>query len=168
MKFEVHKVIYDVTDERVKDLIGKKVVLGTNLYSLSKDVEQESDAFVDVLKGIDKTHGYFMFDNGRMANLIYPADNPTTYRPFESPEEMIDIFRFRVCEVDGYNPVVDGYSPSVSLPIIWLKYKDSNTRQMVTAFADTGIEMGSTYMSWGAAFKDMVFLDNTPCGVKIN
>ena len=156
MDFDITKVIFDVCDARVKDLIGKKVVLGTNLFAISKDVERETDAFVDVLKGIDKIHGYFMFDNGRMANLIYPATEiENSYRPYKERQEV-------------YNAAYDRSpkTPPDARPFVWIRHKESGNILLVTGYLTNGI-FADNFYSFEELFEKFEYLDGTPCGVRL-
>lgn len=155
MDFDITKVIFDVEDERVKDLIGKKVVLGTNLFAISKNVERETDAFVCVLKGIDKIHNYFMFDNGRLANLIYPIeDRQTSYRPYKERQEV-------------YNAAYDRSpkTPPDARPFVWIRHKESGNILLVTGFLTNGI-FADNFYSFEELFEKFEYLDGLPCGVR--
>ena len=80
------------------------------------------------------------------------------YRPFNDTTEFIVEYETRI----GNNK-----NPPNTMPLIWVKHKDSETVELITAFCKDGVEMGGTYMTWGFFFDAIVFLDKSPCGVEI-
>ncbi len=80
------------------------------------------------------------------------------YRPCHNMDEFLQVVNFRVLKA----------RPPYSMPFVWVKYKASNTRNLVTGYTDSGVELGATFVSWEHLFSNLTFLDNTPCGVKIN
>ena len=191
MLFETHKVIYSGKD--AENLIGKEFYYSNDLLELCLDVEKENIYSRAILVKADNDMLPFkMRDVGGhevWVKLLYPIpeeniihivkDEPETeinyprevlpneeekeviyephYRAFNSVEELIERWNF-------LNPCT---RPAHTMPLVWVKYKDSNTRQLVTAFADNGIEMGAEFMTWEYFFEKMEFLDGTPCGVLI-
>ena len=148
-----------------ESLFGKKVFYSDTLVDLKLCVEgtikQTPRDYVD--EGAD----FFPFgvDTGKQDpeyfKYIYPAEKPTAYVAFSSAGELISTYEERVCA----NP---NKRPPYTMPIIWVKYKNSDTVSMITGFAKTGVELGAEFQSWEHFFKTMLFLDGTPCGVRIN
>ena len=166
MTFEVHKVV-DEGKSGTK-YIGQKVFFADTILGLMKAVESGIPAKLEEVDTRISTPFVFWSDDGGWVSyrFIYPAEEEkekvTKYRPFSSSEELIDFYDKRVCP----NPVK---RPPYTMPLIWVKYnaEKSSTIQLITAFTNTGVEMGAEYMAWDYFFEKMVFLDNTPCGVKI-
>jgi hypothetical protein len=90
-------------------------------------------------------------------DYVLDSEEKTGYRPFNNVDELIQRWNF-------LNPCT---RPAYTMPLIWVKHKRSETVELITAFCKDGVEMGSSYMTWGYFFDAMVFLDNTPCGVEI-
>lgn len=193
MLFETHKVIYSGKD--AENLIGKEFYYSNNLLELCLDVEKENPYSRAILVKADNDMLPFkMRDVGGhevWVKLLYPIpeeniihivkDEPETESainypsevlPNEEEKEVIDEPHYRAFnDVDElivrWNFLNPNPRPAYTMPLIWVKYKDSNTRQLVTAFADNGVEMGAEFMTWEYFFEKMEFLDGTPCGVLI-
>ena len=187
MKFETHKVIYNGKD--AENLIGKEFYYSNDLLELYLDVEKENIYSRAILVKADRDFLPFKMrdigGNEVWVKLLYPIpeeniihivkDKPETesannypvlpnevidephYRAFNSVDELVERWGF-------INPCL---RPDCTMPLIWVKYKDSNTRQLITAFSDNGVEMGAEFRTWGYFFEKMEFLDGTPCGVLI-
>lgn len=157
MEMVLNYVIYDTSDPRVEDLIGKPVMTGMRLLDLEQNLEKEDEGFVDVLQGVDTTHNYFMLKSGRLCNLIYSWDKPTKeerYRPFKSVEEL--------CA--KWTRFVPSSRPEGTMPLIWVKYKDTDNSYLITGFTSKGIIAGEDYFTWEEAFDKLSFLDNCTFG----
>lgn len=169
MKFETSKVIYDIRDLEGSNF-GKRYYFHDNLVELANLVTNDDKEHIGTLMEISSNFKSFPFAvkvDGEVlwTSLLYPVEEGAeeqlpVYRSFNSVEEFIGTYTERVCENPSKNP-------PLTMPLIWLKYKNGNTRGLVTAFCDDGVEMGGTYMTWGYLIDTMVFLDNSPCGVEI-
>lgn len=158
MTFELNKIIDDTSTD-IKP--GTIVFYANNLEHLKDFVETEK--IKGVFAGVTNFGRFIINVNGveTDAKYIYPAGEVVERtRAFLDVNEFIYTYEHRVCK----NPAA---RPPHTMPLIWVKHKDSNTVELVTAFCDDGIEMGGTYMTWGYLVDTMVFLDNSPCGVKI-
>lgn len=82
------------------------------------------------------------------------------YRPFMNFEELVRTFEARVCKSPCKRP-------RFTMPIIWVRYKESNTIQMITSYSGNGVEMGGEFMEWESIYNKLLFLDNSPCGVEL-
>lgn len=80
------------------------------------------------------------------------------YRPCNNMAEFLQVVDKRVLKE----------IPPYSMPFVWVKYKASNTRNLITGYTDEGVELGATFVSWNHLFANFTFLDIAPCGVKIN
>lgn len=169
MKFKAADVIFDIRDLEGSNF-GKKYYFHDNLVELANLVTNDDKGHIGTLMEISSASKLFPFAvkvDGEVlwTSLLYPVEESAeerlpVYRPFNSPEEFIETYTERVCK----NPSA---RPPHTMPFIWVKHKNSNTVELVTAFCDDGVEMGGTYMTWGYFVDAMVFLDNSPCGVKI-
>ena len=164
MTFEVHKVVDNSLE--CEKWIGKKVYYADDLISLMMYVEGKVGEEPAKVCGIGSVTHPFGIENGigdvSMWKYIYPAEEKPKeekYRPFESVDELVDVFKMHVCN----NPKM----PPNAMPLIWLKYKNSNSVCMVTGFTDTGIEMGAEFQSWGFLIERMTFFNGYPCGVEV-
>lgn len=158
MTFELNKIIDDTSTD-IKP--GTVVYYANNLEHLKDFVETEK--VKGVLTGVTTFGRFRITANGGEvdAKYIYPAGEVVEEtRAFLDVNEFIYTYEHRVCK----NPAA---RPPHTMPLIWVKHKNSNTVELVTAFCDDGIEMGGTYMTWGYFVDAMVFLDNSPCGVEI-
>lgn len=192
MLFETHKVIYSGKD--ADKLIGKEFYYSNDLLELCLDVEKENIYSRAILVKADNDMLPFkMRDVGGhevWVKLLYPIPEENiihivkdeekkeviTEQPSEvideQPSEVIDEPHYRAFNsvgelIERWNDLTPCTRPLCTMPLVWVKYKDSNTIQLVTAFADNGVEMGSVFMTWEYFFEKMEFLDGTPCGVLI-
>ena len=164
MTFDITKVCY----KPKKELLGTKVYFHKNLNLLATVVTEENGVYTGVVDKIDKSDTNMPFCvSGIWCSLVYPVEEEPKevslpkYRPFADMKEFIDTYETRVSKNPSKNP-------PYTMPLIWVKYKNSETVELITAFCKDGVEMSSsTYMTWGYFFDAMVFLDNTPCGVEI-
>ena len=156
MDFDITKVIFDVEDERVKNLIGKRVIFGTDIRSLKKDIEQYKVLSIGILRGVDKRTQYFVFDNGRYANVIYPdTEVEGDYRPYKERQEV-------------YNAAYDRSpkTPPDARPFVWIRHKESGNILLVTGYLTNGI-FADNFYSFEELFEKFEYLDGTPCGVRL-
>ena len=186
MLFETHKVIYSGKD--AENLIGKEFYYSNDLLELCLDVEKENIYSRAILvKADDDLLPFKMRDSGGhevWVKLLYPIpeeniihivkDEEETEKEVidEQPSEVIDEPHYRAFNgvdelIVRWNFINPCTRPAHTMPLIWVKYKDSNTKQLVTAFADNGVEMGAEFMTWEYFFEKMEFLDGTPCGVLV-
>lgn len=192
MLFETHKVIYSGKD--AENLIGKEFYYSNDLLELCLDVEKENPYSRAILVKADNDMLPFkMRDVGGhevWVKLLYPIpeeniihivkdeeekeviDEQPSEVANEQPSEVIDEPHYRAFNsvdelIERWNFLNPCTRPAYTMPLIWVKYKDSNTIQLVTAFADNGVEMGAEFMTWEYFFEKMEFLDETPCGVLI-
>lgn len=171
MKFKAANVIFDIHDLEGSNF-GKRYYFHDNLVELANLVTNEDKGHIGTLMEISSNSRLFPFAvkvDGEVlwTSLLYPVEEETepekhtpVYRPFTDSGEFIKTYCKRVCD----NP---NKRPPYTMPLIWLKYKSGNTRELVTAFCDEGVEVSKAYMTWGYLVDTMVFLDNSPCGVEI-
>lgn len=169
MRFDVHKVVDSV--ETGMTLIGSRGYYGDTLVELENNVineDGERELFVIDKDRNDPFGGKLLNGCPFFSRYYYPVEEKKEepkYRPFVCVDELLSTFDNRVCK----NP---NARPPFTMPLIWVKYKapatETSTVQMLTAFSKDGVEMGAEFMSWEYFFEKMEFLDNTPCGVKIN
>lgn len=165
MTFEEHKVIDNSLE--CEKWIGKKVFYADDLLSLMAYVEGKKEEEPAKVYGKGSASHPFGVENalGEMDvwKYIYPAEEEKAeekYRPFESVDELIDIFKMYVCN----NP---NKLPPNSMPLIWLRYKGSNSVCLITGFTDNGVELGAEFKSWVTLLESMAFFNGYPCGIKI-
>lgn len=141
---------------------GQKVICADSIKELKACVEDKKhfspqkfvDEGTDIYPfGVENALG--LKDFFRYAYVV--EEEKTEYRPFNNVDELIQRWNF-------LNPCT---RPAYTMPLIWVKHKGSETVELITAFCKDGVEMGSSYMTWGYFFDAMVFLDNSPCGVEI-
>ena len=187
MLFETHKVIYNGKQENA-GLIGKEVYFANDLLELNLNVEKENIGSRAVLLQIDEDTLPFkvQLPSGceTWVKLIYPIPEENTIRIVkdepenEEKKEVIDEPHYRAFNgidelIQRWNFINPCSRPAYTMPLIWVKYKTphidekSATRQLITAFTNTGVEMGAEFMTWEYFFERMEFLDGTPCGVLI-
>ena len=162
MTFDITKVCY----EPKKELLGTKVYYHNRLDFLDTVVTEENGVYSGVIDKVDETEDNTMpfRVSGIWCSLVYPVEEPKgvslpKYRPFADVNEFIAEYEKRI----GNNK-----NPPNTMPLIWVKHKESETVELITAFCKDGVEMGSsTYMTWGYFFDAMEFLDNSPCGVEV-
>jgi hypothetical protein len=154
MGFDITKVIFDVEDERVKDLIGKWVVFRQNLLSLKESIEHSTVLPGAILRGVDKERNYFCFDDGRYTNLIYLTERLGAYRPYKERQEVYNATYDRVPK-----------TPSDARPFVWIRHKESGNILLVTGFLTNGI-FADNFYSFEELFEKFEYLDGLPCGVR--
>lgn len=79
------------------------------------------------------------------------------YIPFETLEELIECWNHKI--------KYSSYDTELEMPLIWVKYKSSNFKYVLTCFENTcvGINSGFVY-TFEEMFNDFTFLDGTPIG----
>lgn len=158
MTFDITKVCYKASEE----LLGEEVYFAQSLQALEEIVTTENGVYKGYVTKLDKEGSTMPFCVGGIwSNYIYltgkKKETVPKYRPFENIDELIQRWNFiNTCT-----------RPPNTMPLIWVKHKDSETVELITAFCKDGVEMGGAYMTWGFFLDAMVFLDNTPCGVEI-
>jgi hypothetical protein len=164
MTFEVHKVVDNSLE--CEKWIGKKVYYSDDLLNLMMYVEGKKEQEPAKVYGKGSaTHPFGVEDaTGTVSEwkYIYPAEEKhreEKYRPFESVDELVDTFKMHVCN----NPKM----PPNCMPLVWLRYKGSNSVCMVTGFTDNGVELGGEFKSWVSLLEGMAFFNGYPCGVKV-
>lgn len=97
-------------------------------------------------------------------NCLYRVKPEPTYRPYHSDEEMLDDIKKRLDENCGsiQHPLISG---------IWLKTKNTNSKNMIIGYNATGINLYSSSkasgsFSWYSAFYNFTYLDESPFGIK--
>ena len=159
MTFDITKVCYKPNEE----LLDQEVYFAQSLMALETIVTEENGVYKGNVIRLDKEGSTMPFCVGGIwVNYIYLTGKKKVlmspkYRPFNSVDELIERWNF-------LNPCT---RPSYTMPLIWVKHKESDTVELVTAFCKDGVEMGGSYMTWDLFFDTMVFLDNSPCGVEI-
>lgn len=160
MIFDITKVCYKSS----KDLLGQEVYFAQTLQALEEIVAKENSLYKGYVTALDKEGSTVPFCVGGhiWVNYIYPIEKKNVlmspkYRPFNNVDELVSKWNF-------LNPCT---RPAYTMPLIWVKHKNSDTIELITAFCKDGVEMGGSYMTWDFFFDAMVFLDNTPCGVEI-
>lgn len=160
MTFDITKVCY----EPKKELLGTKVYYHNRLNLLDTVVTEENKVYSGFVDKVDETDTEMPFCVGGIwCSLVYPVEEPKggsipKYRPFADVEEFIDTYETRV---------FPSKNPPNTMPLIWVKHKESETIELITAFCKDGVETSAEYRTWGTLFDTMVFLDNSPCGVEI-
>ena len=160
MTFDITKVCYKASEE----LLGEEVYFAQSLPALEEIVTTENGVYKGCVTRLDKESSTMPFCAGGIwANYIYLTGKKNVlmspkYRPFNDTTEFIVEYETRI----GNNK-----NPPNTMPLIWVKHKGGETIELITAFCKDGVEMGGTYMTWGYFLDDMVFLDNSPCGVEI-
>lgn len=82
------------------------------------------------------------------------------YVPFKNVSEFIGAYR----KVEAIQLKKENFY--LSIRGIWIKYKATDTRLVVTEMWDNGLTIGSdtAVTNWNAVLKYCEFLDGTPCG----
>ena len=107
------------------------------------------------MQGVDTIHNYFLLKSGKLCNLIYPlARKKVTYRPFKNIEELLI----------RWTRFVSSTRPLYTMPLIWVKYKDTVNKYLITGFTADGIIAGEDYFTWEEALEKLAFLDDTAFG----
>lgn len=160
MTFDITKVRYKPS----KELLGEEVYFAQSLQTLEEIVTTKNGVYKGCVTNVDMNDPTNPFCiNGIWVNYIYLTGKKNVlmtpkYRSFADVNEFIAEYGKRI----GNNN-----NPPNTMPLIWVKHKESETVELITAFCKDGVEMGGAYMTWDIFFDTMVFLDNTPCGVEI-
>ncbi len=130
-------------------------------WQQGKAVEMQlssDDCWTSVVPDFPKTMNDFWFRNNvRVKQKKPPAPS---YRPYESVSELVSDFKKRF----------DTHTPKYAMPLIWVKKRgNSKKTKLITAFNEREnlvyLDGGEVYDMDGL-YKDYIFLDGTPCGVK--
>ena len=168
-----------------------EVYVGDTVKELKFNVEHENSARRGKLRSVSEDVSFpfkVIMPNGieQFFALVYPIpvdetkvieiNKPVvTDKSVELEEEPVKLVEeeYRPCNnMAEFLQVVDKRVlkeiPPYSMPFVWVKYKASNTRNLITGYTDDGVELGATFVSWNHLFDNFTFLDIAPCGVKIN
>lgn len=162
-----------------------EVYVGDTVKELKFNVEHENSARRGKLISVSEDVSFpfkVIMPNGieQYFALVYPIPVDETKiieidKPVELEEEPVKLVEeeYRPCNnMAEFLQVVDKRVlkaiPPYSMPFVWVIYKASNTRNLITGYTDDGVELGATFVSWEHLFANFTFLDITPCGVKIN
>lgn len=81
-----------------------------------------------------------------------------TLRPFKNSNELVSYF----VKKTGINV------PKYAMPLIWLLKKSDDSRQLITSFHDSVVEVNGVMFAMPELLSAFTFLDGTPCGVSKN
>lgn len=186
MLFETHKVIYSGDDDRLEGLLEKEVYFATDLLELCNNVEKENISARGKLVKYDNDTLPFkiMYPSGIFlwTKLVYPIpeenviqimhdvppvppvkDTPVEpaapeYYTYSNVEDFVHDWEQRFCNSISTRP-------AHTMPLIWVKHKNSQVCELITSFTENGVEVSGVYMAWKELLENMVFLDGSPCGV---
>lgn len=163
-KYTYKDVIIDPTSEEAKNCIGKVVYYSDSPTECLSYANKNNIVYCGTLKEID-TSTRCPFVSGINADtwgcIILKKEEPKPeYVPFENSEEFLDAYYHN--ETKNLNGIYHYLSTSG----IWLKYKATDTRLVVTEMWAKGLTIGSetAVTRWNALLKYCEFLDGTPCG----
>lgn len=138
MLFETHKVIYSGKD--AENLIGKEFYYSNDLLELCLDVEKENLCLRAILvKAENDMLPFKMRDVGGhevWVKLLYPIPEENIIHIVkdeeETEKEVIDEPHYRAFNgvdelIERWNFINPCSRPAYTMPLVWLKYKDSNS-----------------------------------------
>ena len=161
-------VIIDPTSEEARNCVGKEVYFGDSPYGCLESANDHEKWCLGILESIDSDAVYCPFNrkDGYCKNHIIrkreDCEPKPEYVPFESISEFIEAY-----EDSTYSIACDSVENKlINRGGIWLKYKATDTRLVVTEMWDNGLTIGSdtAVTIWNAVLKYYEFLDGTPCG----
>lgn len=159
-------IIIDPTSDKAKNCIGKMVYYADNPSTCLSNANNEYDNFCGTLIEIDTTAGCpFVLESRviRWACIIPKKEEPKPeWVPFKSISEFLEAY-----EDSTYSIACDSVEHKLlSRGGIWLKYKATDTRLVVTEMWGNGLTIGSdtAVTRWNELLKYCEFLDGSPCG----
>ena len=158
-------VIIDPTSDEAKNCIGKMVYYSDNPNGCLSSANNSNGTHCGILRGIEagKRCPFVLESSVHAWTCIIPKkEKPKPeWVPFESAVEFLDAY-----EDSTYINLGSVGNKLLSHGGIWLKYKATDTRLVVTEMWDNGLTIGSdtAVTSWNAVLKYYEFLDGTPCG----
>lgn len=81
------------------------------------------------------------------------------YRPYKNANEMIADWKKRFSLGDW---------PSISMPLIWVRFKDANAPYLVCGYLSSSVAIGVARPSFSELLDDYTYLDGSPCGKEIS
>ena len=149
-------------NERVSNAFGKECYYGYSAKEVLDNALNDKCKFI--LRQVD-------MDNpkpfGDISNRWYPfmivkkEEQKPGYVPFKNVSEFIGAYR----KVEAIQLKKENFY--LSIRGIWLKYKATDARLMVTEMWGNGLIIGSdnAVTRWNELLKYYEFLDGTPCGI---
>ncbi len=171
MEFDKSKVYTTVNADELK--IGSKGYFADSLEFLKKQVEEYDENDKAILMHIQKEGEMFRFVSSKSPNplgpyfLFYLLEEPDErkYRPYANTDEMIEDYLDRYNSFTGWRGNVN----PMYCPLIWIKEKASNKKDLIVSFEDLGILIAEDLEMTNLIrlFNTFTYLDGTPCGKKI-
>ena len=157
-------VIIDPEDPRLEGAIGKEVY-HSNYPVLCLDyANEDKETVLGKLDNIYRKNGKPFISNeyAWICIIIKKEDPKPEYVPFESVDEFLDAYENSTYSIDCGSVE----NELLNRGGIWLKYKATDTRLVVTEMWGNGLTIGSdtAVTSWNSVLKYYEFLDGTPCG----
>lgn len=163
-KYTLKDVIIDPEDPRLEDAIGKEVYYSDYPNACVRYANDNNRLFIDNLASIHaEDDSPFSVKNCFCTCIIVKKEDPkpeSEYVPFKNVSEFIGAYR----KVEAIQLKKENFY--LSIRGIWIKYKATDTRLVVTEMWNNGLTIGSdtAVTSWNAVLKYYEFLDGTPCG----
>lgn len=153
---DVLKVVCDLRQKEKYMSSTKEKIEVMKAYTEGKKIEIKSKQ--------DKNDewGDIRYSNWDWANYEYrikPEKKEPTYRPYKSQGELLTDF-WAKNEKEKIASIFGG---------LWLKDKENGTEYLVTALNHIGsldIKLGETWFTYEQAFERLVYLNDTPFGIK--
>ena len=165
-EYTFKNIVIDPTSEKAKNCIGKMVYFADNPTDCLTYANSGYDDMAMILESIQLDSNFpFRFgahEEYYFSCIIPKKEEPKSeYVPFKNVSEFIGAYkRVEACKLKDEN------LSYLSIRGIWLKYKATDTRLVVTEIWDNGLTIGSdtAVTRWNEFLKYYEFLDGTPCG----
>lgn len=134
-----------------KAVVGKKYIFSDELWVLVNNPKiLQKLSLMDVLS---ENSMPFVSSTGYRYQFIREIiEEEPKYRPYKNTDEMIEDFKQRAKIA----------TREMSLPLIWVKSKDSDFRYLLSDFGTVAVDA----INFIELLDDYTYLDGSPCGIK--
>ena len=160
-EYTYEDIIMDPEDPRLEGAIGKECYFGDYPTDLLDDATgRNSSICLSNLKSVNKDESYPFADieGHAWVLIIIKKEEPKKYVPFENGQEFFNSYLSVESRLEKEDYFLSNHG-------IWLKDKTSKAYYMVTKIWDIGDD--SDEISWKELLEHYTFLDDSPCGKKV-
>ena len=130
---------------------AKEAIEVLNAYCEGKEIEV-ADTGIGNWGNVVSDEPRFNF-----ASFDYRIKPTEEYRPYKDTDEMIEDFASRFHQLSLY---------SCDLPLIWVKRKNTNCKELILGFYNNEVEFSTYCIDMKELFNDYEYLDGTKIGKK--
>lgn len=167
MEFDKSNVYTALNADEIK--AGDKVIVADTVEELMQCVSLDyNNTILKCVRNRNSTHRFISSsDNSYLLAYLVERAAKKKWRAYKDCDEMIADFKRRLIESEPNGTAV---LPDSLMwhPMIWVRRKDTDRKQLCTSFGGTviGIDDETVNFDTEEVFNDYTYLDGSPCGVE--